>query len=68
MTVRGAHEGLRLDGGGRSIWWQRRSIWWQRGEGKGNEIRVGGETSEKQADGSRYGGGEARRQRSAARR
>ena len=46
MTVRGAHEGLRLDGGGRSIWWQR-------GEGKGNEIRVGGETSEKQADGSR---------------
>ena len=27
MTVRGAHEGLRLDGGGRSIWWQR-------GEGK----------------------------------
>ena len=61
MTVRGAHEGLRLDGGGRSIWWQR-------GEGKGNEIRVGGETSEKQADGSRYGGGEARRQRSAARR
>ena len=47
MTVRGAHEGFAWMGG-RSIWLAAGG-----GEGKGNEIRVGGETSEKQADGSR---------------